>query len=85
MLDKAANSPAPVATLTLKKWEPKPDPLADLYAPVPTTTLRQRLAENDAEPLPEPQPITQPEVVAEPEPPRGFVARLFNQLRRRPA
>ena len=24
---------APVATLTMKKWEPKHDPLADLYAP----------------------------------------------------
>nr|WP_294850266.1 hypothetical protein [uncultured Sphingomonas sp.] len=82
-LDKASSAPAPVAALTMKKWEPKPDPLADMYAPTSGPSLRQRIAHTEPE-------ESRPETEAEPDaetiavaPRSGFIARLFNRLRRR--
>lgn len=75
-LDKASSAPAPVASLTMKKWEPKPDPLADMYESAGTTSIRQKVAE--AEAIPAPEPVAAPDD----ETPRpGFFARLFRHRR----
>ena len=84
---------APVATLTMKKWEPKHDPLADLYAPAATdsgSALRKRVMVE--EPAAAPAPAAAPEPVATTPlpammdaavtPKRGFLARLFGRFRR---
>lgn len=84
---------APVATLTMKKWEPRHDPLADLNAPVAGSSgsaLRKRVAA-DVSPPPSVVPST---IAPEPAPPPpaaapvraskpGFLARLFRRGRRR--
>lgn len=92
-LDMASSAPAPVATLTMKKWEPKPDPLADMYAPTTGTSIRQKIAQ--AEPEAMSPPVLMPEdfeVVAADAPPAvpalrtSFLARLFGRVTgRRPA
>lgn len=87
-LDMASSAPAPVATLTMKKWEPKPDPLADMYAPATGSSLRQKIMPVEAEPV-EPPVVTPiaaalPEApVAGPPPRRGFLARLFGKMKKR--
>lgn len=83
---------APVATLTMKKWEPKHDPLADLYAPAANdsgSSLRKRVVVEEAPP-PAPEPVAaapapapvEPVIVPAAEPKPGFLARLFGRLRR---
>jgi hypothetical protein len=67
---KAANEPKPeasLASLTVKPWVPREDPLAD--GPECGPTLRQRIRPVEPEPAPEPR--------------LGFFARLFGRLGRR--
>lgn len=82
---QAAAEIAPVATLTMKRWEPRHDPLADLNAPVSGSSgsaLRKRVATEIA-PEPKPKIVATPEPMAEqPEPGPGFLARLFRRLGR---
>ncbi len=76
-LDRAA-TPAPVASLTIKKWVPREEPADDV--PTSGASLRQRL--DQTPPVAAPAPIravaTAP-VVTEPAPRRGFLARLFGR------
>lgn len=82
---------APVATLTMKKWEPRHDPLADLYAPAAVdsgTSLRKRMVvEEEVAPAPVAEvppvaPAPLPEIAPAPVAKPGFFARLFGRFRR---
>jgi hypothetical protein len=60
------SSEAAFATLTVKPWVPREDPIADVSANGPT--LRQRISAAEPAPVPEPK--------------RGFLGRLFGRFRR---
>jgi hypothetical protein len=60
----AAPAPSGFATLTVKPWVSREDPIADITAPEPT--LRQRMLSDDIEPTAKPRP--------------GFFARLFGHF-----
>lgn len=87
-LDMASSAPAPVATLTMKKWEPKPDPLADMYAPATGASIRQKIAQTEpvVEVAPAADPVAPP-LATEPaltvQPRAGFLARLFGRMKGR--
>jgi hypothetical protein len=73
----AAAAPAPVATLTIKPWVPREDPLADL--PASGATLRQRLAPAAVVAVAAELPVPAPAPADVPAPRRGFLARLFGR------
>ncbi|MEO6432747.1 MAG: hypothetical protein ABIO29_02060 [Sphingomicrobium sp.] len=90
----AVAAPIAAAALTMKKWVPKIDPLAEAFEP--GSALRRKIAEplHAAEPtlIPEPVAVTAIEPVPRveqtslpftpPERKRGLFARLFARLRR---
>lgn len=76
-------APAPVATLTIRQWAPRPDPLAEEIET--GSAIRRKIAEPRPGPV-QASPVGRPgEAAVEPAPApkQGFFARLFGRRRRR--